>query len=379
MRTKKLELLIVFLFVGLMTSSSAPADTLTEGGNFEWDYGAVGHWDDAHDGQNWRESNALTGTIIAEPSAASVALTGAPNWIDGSDSVCTVDTVVGGWPRLTTAGTEIIVSGGATMNVVDGADITGISWIRVGDIRSTPNAACLNQTGGRIFITRQMTSGSLGIGDASKSPGGGMLPGSTYTISGGTLAYDAADSACSGQLVLGARNGYGQMTIVGDAPDIYMKNMYIAGDYDYTGGAPYNYGTGILEYQIGSDGVSSIALDGTAYIDLGDADGDGQRLGETTTANLILTLTAAPPLGDILLIDCVSTIQGTFDTVTGDINGGKALEGDTIILTYDGVQYQYTLTYNGGIDGKDLVLVIPEPATICLLGLGVLTLIRRKK
>jgi hypothetical protein len=359
-------------------TSSAPADTLTAGGDFMWDYGAVGHWDDAHDGQNWRDTNASTGAFVDEPSAASIALTGANGtYITGPGSVCTVDTAIGGWPRLTTAGTRIRIFEGATMNVVDGADITGFGWIRVGDIRNTPNAAYLNQTGGRIFLTYQKEGGRLAIGDGNKAPNGGMLPGSTYTISGGTLAYDSSNASCTGELTLGYRNGYGQMTIVGSAPVINMKNMYIAGDTDVATGSPYNYGTGILEYQIGSNGVSPIVLDGTAYIDLGDADGDGQRLGETTTANLILQLTAAPPLGDILLIDCVSAIQGTFDTVTGDINGGKALEGDTIILTYDGVQYQYTLTYNGGADGKDLVLVVPEPATIALLSLGLIAIRRR--
>jgi hypothetical protein len=373
---KKLDLYVVFLLIALMAVGTSAA-TLTEGGNFEWDYGAVGRWDDG-DGQNWRDSDASTGTIIEEPDADSVALAGNPIWIDGPDSVCTVDTVVGGWSQITTPGTKIIVSGGATMNVVDGADITGIGSIRVGDIRISPNAAYLNQTGGRIFLTRQADLGSLGIGDASKNPGGGMLPGAAYTISGGTLTYDAENSSI-GHLVLGARNGYGQMTIVGAAPVINTKNLYIAGDYDSTAGAPYNYGTGILEYQIGIDGVSPITLAGTAHIDLGDADADGQRLGETTTADLILTLTTAPPLGDILLIDCASTIQGTFDTITGDINGGNAEEGDTIVLTYGEMQYQYTLTYTGGIDGMDLVLVIPEPATVLLLVFGALTLRKSKK
>ena len=371
MKTKKLKLLIVF--VGLMTSS-APAHTLTAGGDFMWDYGAVGHWDDAHDGQNWRDDT--TGAFVDEPSAASVALTGANNGtcITGPGSVCTVDTVIGGWSGITTAGTRIRITEGATMNVVDGADITGFGWIRVGDIRNTPNSAYLNQTGGRIFLTRQRDSGMLGVGYGNYSSG--MLPGSIYTISGGTLTYDAADSACSGKLRLGESNGSGQMTIIGTAPVIKMKNLYIAGDENGSG-VPCSYGTGILEYQIGSNGVSPIVVDGTAYIDLGDADGDGQRLGETTTADLILQLTAAPPTGDIRLIDCVSTIQGTFDTVTGDINGGKGQEGDTIILTYGGIQYQYTLTYRGGIDGKDLVLVIPEPVTIALLGLGLIAIRRR--
>ncbi len=377
---KKLELWIVFLLVAFM-AIGASAATLTEGGNFVWDYGAVGHWDDS-DGQNWRDSNAYTGAFVDEPSAETINLaTGAwPINIAGPTAVCTVDTAIGGWAS-TTSGTGIRVYEGATMNVVAGADLYGFGSIRVGDIRSTPNAAYLNQTGGRISLTRQMASGRLAIGDANMSPNGGMLSGSTYTISGGTFTYDAADPKCAGELILGYRNGYGQMTIVGTAPDIHIKYLYIAGDHA-SDKNPYDYGTGILEYQIGSDGVSPIAVNGIAYIDQGDLiDTDGDGIGDTqfTTAQLILTLTAAPPTGDILLIDCVNIIQGTFDTVTGDINGGKGQEGDTIILTYGGIQYQYTLTYKGGTDGKDLVLLIPEPATICLLGLGALSLIRRKR
>jgi hypothetical protein len=92
-------------------------------------------------------------------------------------------------------------------------------------------------------------------------------------------------------------------------------------------------------------------------------------------------LTAAPLIGqNITLIDSTNVVLGNgFDTVTGDTTPlTRAVEGDHAILTYGGINYEYSLTYSGTNDVK-LLWIIPEPATIALLGLGLIAIRRNKK
>jgi hypothetical protein len=336
----KLLVMMVLLAVALAANGVSAA-------TFYWDANAVGNWDDD---LNWVNE---FGEPFTKPNGIYEVK------IKHAGSIVTLDSVEGDWD-YTGVGTRMRVYQGATMNIVDGGDLRGFGWIRIGEQTGNPGqVGFLNQSGGRIFLRNLKEGGKLGIGD-----GYGIAPGSTYTMSGGTLTYDIDDPACDGQLILGSRDGDGTFVIVGDDPVIHMKNLYIAGDN--SGGNPYNYGTGTLEFIVGATGVSSIELDSTAYIDQG----------TDTLANLIVTLMDTPMIGeDILLINAANTIQGTFDT----LNGGSAVEGASVILDYGANNYTYALTYTGGSDNKDIALVwVPEPAAIVLLALGGLLSISKR-
>jgi hypothetical protein len=276
----KFKLSMIFLIVGLM-ARGASATT------FCWDVNAVGNWDD-DDGMNWVNE---FGEPLTKPNGMYEVK------IKRAGSIVTLDTVEGDW-NYTGVGTRLRVYQGATMNIVDGADLRGFGWIRIGEQTGYPEqVGFLNQSGGRIFLRNLKEGGKLGIGD-----GYNIAPDSTYTMSGGILTYDVNDPACDGQLIIGARDGDGTFVVVGDAPVIHMKNLYIAGDN--SSGTPYNNGTGTLKFMVGSTGVSPINLDGTAYI----------NQGSDTLANLIVILTEAPPIGeDILLVNTTTTIHGVFD------------------------------------------------------------------
>ncbi|MDD5010880.1 MAG: hypothetical protein PHQ00_02025 [Phycisphaerae bacterium] len=345
----KFKLLITLLLVACLTT---PAFATTV---YNWLDGAQADWDDA-DGLNWTDEY---GDPITKPDGQYEVK------IRGPNSVVRLDTVEGNWD-YTGNGTRLRIYKGATLNIVEGGEILGFGWIRVGEQTGTPEQiGYLNQTGGKIVLKKAKESGKLSIGD-----GYGLIHGSAYTISGGTLTYDFENSSCDGQLIVGARDGEGTFVVIGNQAQIRMKNLYVAGDS--SGGTAYNYGIGALHFMFGEDGVSPIVLDSTAYIDQG----------LYSIASLLITLTGAPPVGqDIVLVDAATAIHGTFDF----LNGGLADEGSALSLNFGDFNYNYTLTYAGGLDGKDLALlwidaiVIPEPATVFILALGGLLSIPRRR
>jgi hypothetical protein len=339
----KSKLPIILLLVALITTV---ASAIT---SYNWDVNAVADWDDG-DGANWVDE---LGSPVSQPDGLYEVKIKYPG------SIVRLDTIEGNW-NYTGSGSRLRVYQGATLNIVNGGELRGFGWIRIGEQTGTPQQiGFLNQSGGTIFLRRLKEKGKLGIGD-----GYGIKPGSTYTITGGTLTYDAADPYCEGQLVIGARDGEGTFVIAGNASVINMRNLYVAGDNNAD--IPYNYGTATLKFLVGANGVSPINLSSTAYI----------NQGSDTTANLIVSLTAAPPIGeDILLVNANTTIHGVFDS----LNGGSAAQGAAVTLGFGGLNYNYTLTYNSGNDGNNIALLwVPEPATIAFICLGLLSIVKRR-
>ncbi len=281
---------------------------------------AVGNWTEA---EVWDDGHVPTGEEEVK--------------VRGEEAVCTLNTSTGDWG----VGQRMRVYEGATLIIEDGAEFLGAGWMRVG----AGNPGYVQQTGGLVRLAEGKDTSKLQIGDSGGSEG------STYTISGGTITYLDGD----GELTLGYRGGEGTLTVVGTGPTIAMNDLYV-------GGKAGNAASGILEFQIGADGVSPIGLAGTAYLD---------PEGDNSTAALVLSLIDAPPAEqDILLID-VAAVEGVFDMV----NGVAAPEGASVVLSYGETDYLYTLTYANGV----ALEWVPEPATVVLLGLGSLIAIRRKK
>jgi len=343
----KLKLSIMLLLIALITSA-APATT-----SYNWTVGATADWDDG-DGRNWVDE---MGVVVSKPDGQYEVRVRNPA------STVRLDTVEGNW-SYTGNGTRLRIYQGATLNIVDGGDLRGFGWIRVGEQSGTPEEiGFLNQSGGQILLRRLKEKGKLSIGD-----GYSILHGSTYTMSGGILTYDAADAACEGQWILGSRDGEGTFVVVGSAPVINLRNLYVAGDPAGTD-VYYNNGTAALKFLVGSDGVSPINLAGTAYI----------NQGTDTLAKLIVSLTAAPLIGrDILLVNATTAVHGVFDS----LNGGSAAEGALVSLGFGGSIYNYAMTYTGGGDGHDIMLLsVPEPATVAFisLGFGLLSVLKRRQ
>jgi hypothetical protein len=265
--------------------------------------------------------------------------------VSGKTCILNTDagTINGSWK--VTVGTATTAEG--VLNVVTGGALASGYEIQVGD--STGYKGRVTQTGGTIGLVNNASSTKLEVG---YKQGIGY-----YTISGGSITGDAVQS----QLLVGASGasgGTGTFTVQGNAASISVAKLYVGVS---TATASYT-GTGTLAFEI-NGGVSAINA-GSVYIDpTGIA---------AAVANLSVTQTGALPTGNIILINNTGTsgIAGAFDNIAW---------GSTVTL--GGVDYTLTKTYIGGLDGlaNDVALIIPEPATITLLGLGLFAFRRNKK
>jgi len=236
------------------------------------------------------------------------------------------------------------------------------SEIRVGHGNSSDKGkwGIAEQTGGTLTVSALQ----LGYYGTRTAPAVPSAKG-TYKISGGTLQ---AKTGTTGRLQVGAgittgstsANNEGIFTVEGSEGTISMGELYVGGYSTYVG-------TGTLAFRTVDDsGVSPITVSSTVTLDLG----AGNSITQLDVKN------AGNYRGTIILVQNTHTsnlVSGLFDTV----NGVAATEGAEVTIG-GGV---YTLTYVYDADGDDAnndIALIPEPATIALLTLGLIA-IRRKK
>ncbi len=341
----------VILLVCFMASNMFAATQYLVGSvagqEFDWNVGST--WTD--------------GVVPANATTNELKLCGSMSDPCGNSYTVTVSTNVGNY-----ISNKIDTARASTIRIVGDGYLGVGREMHIGDAGATGNGGELSdigyvvQTGGTLALVTGSGSytGKLQIGYKNGANG-------TYTISGGSLTGTVGRMylGCSGPLAAGETNT-GKLKVVGTAPNINLGNtMYVANDSET---AVSSQGHGIIEFELSAAGaVSAIHVAKTVI--------DSQNTAEAV-ADLVVTLTGDAPAGDILLIENTGTsdVVGVFDS----LNGGSAAEGAYVNL--GGSVYQLTYKYIAGVDGiaNDIAIVIPEPATIALLSLGLIA-IRRKK
>jgi hypothetical protein len=366
----KLKILGVLLLVCLMTTSVFAPNVTWNGTN----QNGGGSWSD---GTKW----SSTPNPPTSPGVYSDEYK-----LSRQGSLCTIDSAVGPYNgRLRVASGPVPADACAsTLNIVTDGSIS-IAEFRVGDqgmSATNGSVGYVYQTGGTVT----MIASSSGTNSYSRNliigrcGGSGPAAKGYYRISGGTIAYNNAVGYNDARLIVGGSvNGgasgtplptEGTFTVSGNTASITMRKLYVGTDGTYSG-------TGTVAFEIGDSGVSRIVLDDPCSIVLDVA-------GTSGTTNLALSALATPPESDIVLIQQAGTdaVRGFFDQLNGVV--GAADESDKVVL--GGNTYLLTYLYNAEADGglgergtgNDIALLIPEPATIALLSLGLLA-IRRKK
>ncbi|UCG57702.1 MAG: PEP-CTERM sorting domain-containing protein [Phycisphaerales bacterium] len=284
------------------------------------DFSGVGNWSNA---EIWSQGYVPTGEEEVK--------------VRGDETICTLNTSTGDWG----VGRRMRVYEGATLIVEDGAELLGAGWMRVG----ASNPGYVEQTGGLVSLQTGRDDSRLVIGDSGGSDG-------LYTISGGTLTYDVGEG--DGHLTLGDRGGMGKFTVSGSGSVIQMGSLRVGGR------EASRAATGTLEFLIDGLGVTPIQVN-DVFLD---------PAGDDSTATLIVDLLG---IGDADLSPTYLLVENLGDNpVNGIFDGMPEGTGVTLDTTV------YNLTYVGGVGGNDIML-IPEPATLLLFGLGGLVAFRRRR
>jgi len=265
----------------------------------------------------------------------------------GDGYIVTISTNVGNY---NSGSCKIDTVRDTTLQIVDGGFIGNNKEIHTGKADASGNGTdngYIVQTGGTV-----QNDGKLFMGYKKLESG---TVGGVYTISGGTLNGAGRIYIAAG----GADDSKGKFQVVGSAATISLGGeMYIANDSSTASG---NTGNGTLEFNVVNGAVSKIQVLKTIIDSQNEA---------AAVATLLVSGTGTAPTANIVLVENTGTsdVVGVFD---------NAAEGT--IFNVGGVNMTLTYKYVAGTDNvaNDIALVIPEPATLALLGLGLLAF-RRK-
>lgn len=278
----------------------------------------------------------------------------------------------GSGSTLTTfSGNAMYINIGGSQGAIISADISGLTGS--GSVRLGYGTAGAN-VGGDLYV-----SGGVNAFDNSLQVGGNTIGQSTLTMVGGTLKFNNS-YVTIGEGTTGAVAAKGTVLMSGGTLETdrmtICNNIGTTGTLDISGGnikiVNYKATTTSGSLRMGS-GNATLIIRGTAVVEV-----EKLTLGNGTGTGIFTMSGGELFTGDVTFATGVVTnFEGGVWTLTGD----KTTVIDDAItngfITHSGGNNLIGVAYNAGSD-TTIVSIIPEPATLALLGLGGL-LIRKRK
>ncbi|MCD4824895.1 MAG: PEP-CTERM sorting domain-containing protein [Phycisphaerae bacterium] len=263
--------------------------------------------------------------------------------------------------------THIGYDGTGTVTINTGGSFTASGNMRFG---SSGGNGLVTQNGGTVDVAGQMYLGYGGGGTGKYELKGGTLH--LRSADGVVVGYSATSTNCSLEVSGGTISTTNQNADTGLAVSNGSKYKVIGDDATIAFKGNYSLaGTSTMSFDVDSGGVSrtQIGTDGTGTVALGSG---------------TLELSVSEALGSLTFITLID--KQSSGAVSGTFNG--LAEGDGVTLgTFGSVTYTGKIGYAGDYatsassGGNDVVIydIVPEPATMSLLLLGLPLALRRRK
>jgi len=332
-------------------------------------FGATIRFDNEGGTGLWETPENWVGDLL--PSNVDIADIGS-TFTASLSSAQTVQELQVGWPNSS----PTYLPGTSTLNILPGANLqaTVSNAVRIGRAVQAgqlvgSSQGVVNQTGGLL----QLATGTNGL--RLSQADGTIVADSLYVISGGSVRGGPTNGTMTNPLNMGAAaNSYNraEFRVVGSGPtEIRFEDIRLTPSTTGTGN-----GETMLHFQLDAGGVTPMIAE------------DELRITGTSGALLEVSLIGLPPQTDIDLI--------LADRITGSTSPyqpfSNAPDGTQFVRSFNDWEYTWNVRYFEDANGSDNGIIesyvrlefvsaiqVPEPATLGLLALGGLVLVRRRQ